>query len=179
MILSRKRYLLVGVMILVAYTMLAYDITNVKSIGMVADIISGLAVIAIPLLLKPALDIKKQRLVSLFYFISRLAVGLLMVAAGILILLNPPDIRAIIYSDIHIWTFILGAVAFYIVLLVNRIVPKYISIWGLSAAILMLISNFLMKMGLEIEILSFAMVPMILNEVYLAVWMIVKGGRKK
>lgn len=47
---NRRRASLVGVLILLAYSMLTYTITNNVTLGLITDIISGLAVIGIPLL---------------------------------------------------------------------------------------------------------------------------------
>jgi predicted membrane channel-forming protein YqfA (hemolysin III family) len=50
---NKQRASFVGILILLAYSMLTYTITNNKMFGVITDIISGLAVIGIPLLMFP------------------------------------------------------------------------------------------------------------------------------
>ena len=72
--------------------------------------------------------------------------------------------------------FVLGAMLFYSLLYQSKLLPRFIAIWGLVAAVLILILN-LLSLKLEIGIgpgLIFAL-PMILNEIFLGIWLIVKG----
>jgi len=71
----------------------------------------------------------------------------------------------------------LGALLFYSLLYQSRLLPRFISVWGLIGATLILALNLLSTSGLEIGIgegLVLAL-PIILNEVFLGVWLIVKG----
>ena len=72
--------------------------------------------------------------------------------------------------------FSLGALLFYYLLYQAKLLPRFISVWGFIGAILILISN-LLSLNLEIG-MSIGMVlalPMILNEIFLGIWLIVKG----
>jgi hypothetical protein len=74
--------------------------------------------------------------------------------------------------------FALGALMLYAILYQSRLVPRWISIWGIIAILLHFITAFLVMFGL-VEMLSpvvLAMnLPIFLQEMVMAVWLIVKG----
>lgn len=72
--------------------------------------------------------------------------------------------------------FSLGALLFYYSLYQSEFLPRFISVWGLIAAVLILALSFL-SLNIEVDIslgLIFAL-PIILNEIFLAIWLIAKG----
>lgn len=72
--------------------------------------------------------------------------------------------------------FVMGALLFYSLLYRSELLPRFISVWGFTAAISILMLN-LLSLNLEISIgvgMLFAL-PMILNEIFLGIWLIVKG----
>jgi len=72
-------------------------------------------------------------------------------------------------------TFGLGALIFYYMLYQSKLIPRFISIWGLIGAALVLAStmiDMLDMFGLSLGSLG---VLMLLNELFLGVWLIVKG----
>jgi hypothetical protein len=74
--------------------------------------------------------------------------------------------------------FPLGALMFYYVLYQSKLIPRWISGWGLVAAIPYLTAGLLHMFGLigQMSALQIVMVlPMALQEMVMAVWMIVKG----
>ena len=74
--------------------------------------------------------------------------------------------------------FPLGALMFYYVLYQSKLIPRWISGWGLVAAIPYLTAGLLHMFGLigQMSALQSVMVlPMALQEMVMAVWMIVKG----
>ena len=85
---NRHRALFVGVLILAAYSMLTYTITNNKTLRVITDIISGFAVIGIPLLMFPLFHVEKNKTINYGYLISRFIEGLLMIIGGVIIF-NP------------------------------------------------------------------------------------------
>lgn len=173
---AKRRAVLVGILIIAAYTMLTYDITGSKLFGFITDEISGLAVIGIPLLLYPLFKGSKNKWTKFAYVSSRIIEGLLMLIGGFVLILGMDDsIRAIIYGDIHIWFFIIGALTFYLLLLETGIIPKFVSIWGLIATGLLFVITVLGLFGIESTYLSILLLPMILNELFLAFWLIFKG----
>ena len=63
--------------------------------------------------------------------------------------------------------FILGALIFYYLLYQSKLIPRFISVWGLIAVAMVPLQYF--NLGLILVL------PMISNEIFLAIWLIVKG----
>jgi len=173
---NRQRASLVGILILLAYSMLTYTITKNATLGVITDIISGLAVICIPLLMFSIFNTNNNKIVNYLYLISRFIEGILMIIGAIFIL-NPSleSYREFIYSDIHIYFFIIGALLFYILLYRTQVVPRFISIWGVIATVVLFIVTMVKLVGVNIEVLNLLVIPIVLNEIFLAIWLIVKG----
>jgi hypothetical protein len=68
--------------------------------------------------------------------------------------------------------FSLGALAIYYLFYQSKLIPRWLSIWGLIGAVLYLATPVLSMFGLEVEIL---MAPLALQEMVLAIWLIAKG----
>jgi hypothetical protein len=69
-------------------------------------------------------------------------------------------------------TFSLGALMFYYILFQTKIIPQFISIWGLIGAAVVLANTMFDMFGFTIPNLG---ILMLLNELFLGVWLIVKG----
>jgi hypothetical protein len=81
---------------------------------------------------------------------------------------------------LSIVVFAVGALVFYSVLYKSRLVPRWISGWGFAAAVLLLIGAVLPELGLFAGLTGVALelvfvLPIPLNEITLAIWLIVKG----
>jgi len=73
--------------------------------------------------------------------------------------------------------FSLGALLLYSSLYQSKLLPRFIPVWGLAAAVLILTLNLLSAFGLELGMgisMTFAL-PIILNEIFMGIWLIVKG----
>lgn len=69
--------------------------------------------------------------------------------------------------------FVLGALMFYVLLYQSRLVPRWLSIWGLVGAALSIVPALGSMFGLSsLGVLSF---PLFLQEMVMAVWLIAKG----
>ena len=66
----------------------------------------------------------------------------------------------------------LGALIFYFTLYQSELIPRWLSGWGLVASILILAMGLLRMFGYPVIYLA---IPIILNELVLAVWFIVMG----
>ena len=66
----------------------------------------------------------------------------------------------------------LGALIFYYLLYQSELIPQWLSVWGLVGATLMLAMGLLRMYGHPVIYLA---IPIILNELVLAVWLIVMG----
>jgi hypothetical protein len=172
---SRKTAIAVGVLILLAYSLLGSAILESKIIGMFLEAISGLAVIAIAVLMFPLFKPYNEK-ASLLYIALRGIEGGLMIIAGVL-LLSDSNLLLKIRDGIwlgHGYIFAVAALVFYYLLYQSKLVPRWISVWGVIAAILLILVN----LGEVTGIIPASMIlylPVILNEIVLAIWLIVKG----
>ena len=98
-----------------------------------------------------------------------------MIIAGILLfsLIINIETHGLIYG-IHDYIFGIAYLMLSYLLYQSKLVPRFISIWGLIASILFLIASLLGIIGFP-ELQSFSLLPIVLNEVLLAIWLIVKG----
>jgi Domain of unknown function (DUF4386) len=71
--------------------------------------------------------------------------------------------------------FSLGALLFYSALIRSRLVPRWLSIWGLIGAVLILTWNLLGMFGIDLSAGMILALPIILNEIFLGIWLILKG----
>ena len=173
---NKKKAIIAGVLILAAYSMLTYDITKNIPLGVITDFISGLSVIGIALIMFPIFNSNKNRLMNLSYLLCKLIEGILMIIGGALIL-SPAlaGYRNLIYQNIHIYFFTIGALFFYILLLKTQIIPKFISIWGILSTVLLFITTIITLSGIKTAFLDVFLLPIVLNEIFLAFWLIIKG----
>jgi hypothetical protein len=70
---------------------------------------------------------------------------------------------------------VLGALMFYFMLYQSRLIPRFISVWGLVGALAVLSTSLLGTFGISLGSLESLGVLMLLNELFLGVWLIVKG----
>lgn len=70
---------------------------------------------------------------------------------------------------------VLGALALYYMLYQSRLVPRFISVWGLVGALAVLATALLDSFGVSVGSLEFLGILMLLNELFLGLWLIVKG----
>ena len=74
--------------------------------------------------------------------------------------------------------FSLGALMFYYLWYQSKLIPRFLSVWGLIGATLTLPVGLLCMFGLITELSALGLIlalPLALNEIFLAVWLIVKG----
>jgi hypothetical protein len=151
---SRKTAIAVGVLILLAYSLLGSAILESKIIGMFLEAISGLAVIAIAVLMFPLFKPYNEK-ASLLYIALRGIEGGLMIIAGVL-LLSDSNLLLKIRDGIwlgHGYIFAVAALVFYYLLYQSNLGE----VTGIIPASMILY------------------LPVILNEIVLAIWLIVKG----
>lgn len=72
---------------------------------------------------------------------------------------------------------VLGALVFYYMLYRSRLIPRFISIWGLFGALTVLTTTMLDIFAISVPSAVGVVlgIPMLLNELFLGVWLIVKG----
>jgi hypothetical protein len=169
-------------------------------LGVLLELINGISVVGIAVLMFPILK-KYNESAARSYLCFRLTEAIFCFAALItpiaLIKINAGALdaqdlqsagslliaaRAGIMDVIATGFFILGAALFYSMLYQSRILPRFISIWGIAAVILIFAVNILgliqttdMKLTMKMSLA----LPIILNEIFLGIWLIVKGFNNK
>jgi hypothetical protein len=89
------------------------------------------------------------------------------------VLLNVEEI-----ADIGAIVFFLGALTFYYVLYRSKLIPRWLSGWGLIAIIMNLAAGFLYLFGLIGQLSTAGVImeiPIAIQEMVMAIWLIVKG----
>ncbi len=172
---TRKVSIIVGVLILVAYSILGTNNPDAKIMGMLLEIISGLAVISIAALMFSFLKPYGKSL-SLWYLGLKGIEGGLMIIAGVLFYLYTPSLLALRESIylVHGYIFAIPALIFYFLLYQSQLIPRWLSIWGTIASIILIIVNLLEAMSI-IPLFEAFYMPIVLNEFVLAIWLMIKG----
>ncbi|MFQ5834202.1 MAG: DUF4386 domain-containing protein [Candidatus Thorarchaeota archaeon] len=168
-------------------------------IGVLLESVNGIAVIGIAVMLYPILK-RYNEGIALGYLVFRVVEAFLSILGSTRVLalieLSHEYIQAgtpagsyfetlgvLALAERH-WTmemltvfFILGALIFYFLLYRTEVVPRYISIWGFIAVLLISAFNVIFYSGFDLGIaVNLVLVlPMIANEIFLAIWLIVKG----
>jgi hypothetical protein len=81
-------------------------------------------------------------------------------------------IEAVAWDQLVAIPFVLGALMFYVLLYQSRLVPRWLSAWGLVGATLYIVPPLGSMFGLSLGVL---MAPLALQEMVMAVWLIAKG----
>ncbi len=166
----------IGLLILTAYSILGTGDPNAKLLGMSLEIISGTSVIGIALLMYPYLKPYSKKL-SLGYLLIKMIEGSLAIIAGILFYIHSASllaIREIIYL-IHGYVFAIPALILYYLFYQSKLVPGWLSIWGIIASLLLIGINILELLISHIPQNEILYLPIVANEIVLAVWLIIKG----
>jgi len=167
--------------------------------GVLLELTNGVAVVGIAVLLFPILK-KQDEGLALGYVALRLIETVIIVAAIIgpmtLIALSqesstsasdPAVMQSVAASFVAVREhlvgqltgifFSLGALVLYSLLYQSRLVPRFIPIWGIIGVALILSWNLLEMFGVSVgDELGMALsLPIILNEAFLAIWLIAKG----
>lgn len=162
-------------------------------LAVLLEMVNGLAVIGIAVGLYPSLR-KKFESLALGYVALRIIEAGIIFAAAIspLVLvalgqgyagsadLVPVGIsllalRTLLVGQMTGIFFSLAALLLFYLLYRTKLVPRFISIWGLISVALVFAWNVLELSGIKISFGMIFAIPMILNEITLALWLIFKG----
>lgn len=155
------------------------------TLGVILEIINALAVLGIAIFMFPLMSQRYQKsavgylsfriIEALFCFMATLVLLLMTTVSDALIhelLANTRSQLAGLAIPIF---FCLGAAVFYLFIYRSGVLPRFIPIWGLIGVLLILILN------LSGITASFAMIfalPIIINEIFLGFWLLIKGFRE-
>jgi hypothetical protein len=84
-------------------------------------------------------------------------------------------VRAHLTGLLLVVFFSLGALVFYTLLYRSKLVPRFIPIWGFFAVASVFAWNLLAAFGIGLEPAMIFVLPIILNEVFLGIWLIFRG----
>jgi hypothetical protein len=181
------------------YLQVAYPNRIPAIIGMLIEFSCILAILLIPVFAYPVLR-KHSETLALGYVVFRLFEAVLFILVDItklalikvsqLYLAAEPSNMAMIESigaTIQGWNewgwifyvliFGFGALIFYFALYQSKLLPRWISVWGLIAIVMMMISAFLAMFAVELPdaFLGLLVIPIAVQEMVMALWLIVKG----
>jgi hypothetical protein len=161
--------------------------------GVLLELINGLAVIGIAVGMFPIFR-KYNESLALGYVALRIIESAVVVAAVIspLTLLAMGEgavdasafqplgesllaVRSILVGQVTGIFFSLAALLLFYLLFKTQLVPRFISIWGLLGVLLVFAWNLVELFGISVSIGMFLALPMILNEIFLAIWLMFKG----
>lgn len=167
-------------------------------IGVLFYLIDCAAVVLIPIMLFPIFK-KHNEALALGYVGSRIIESVILIVGHISLLslltlsqeyaqaaaTDASNIQALgaLLLSVHDWIHLLGveivfaltAVILNYLLYQSKLIPRFISVWGVIALISLLIVNLLEITGRSPAMSIFFYLPIVLNEVFLAIWLIVKG----
>jgi len=160
---------------------------NQVAVGALLLLVAGLALAMVPVVFWPigkrynetlamGYVVFRGALESVIYIVSVLC-WLLLIALS-----TEPDAgplagfvrttETVIWDQLIAIPFVLGALMFYFVLYQSRLVPRWLSTWGLVGAALYIVPPLGSMFGLSLGVL---MAPLAVQEMVLAVWLIAKG----
>jgi hypothetical protein len=160
---------------------------NQVAIGALLALLAGFALAMVPVVFWPV-GKRYNETLAMGYVVFRGAVETVIYIVGALgwLLLIPlskqPDAAPlagfvhtadpVIWEQVGVFPFVLGALMFYVLLYQSRLVPRWLSTWGLVGAALYIVA----PLGSMFELsLGFFMAPLALQEMVMAVWLIAKG----
>ncbi len=142
--------------------------------GAILELINALSVFGIGILLFPVLK-KVWKGASFGYLGFRAVEALVCLTAAILPLLEVTkvaDLRTFQTGTLIPLFFSGGALIFYTLLFKHRLLPRFISVWGVVGVLLIIYLNVSQLQGNSAMLFA---LPIILNEIFLGIWLIVKG----
>jgi hypothetical protein len=179
------------------YLTLVSDSRTQVILGVLLELVNSIAYVGIAVLMFPILKHRFESL-ALAYVGFRIIEFILQLAADIspLALLNLSEefvkagspgaasyqaLGALLLAE-RFWAFQmlnlvfgLSALMLYSMLYRANLIPRFISVWGLIGAALVLANSLFDMFGLSLGILGNLGILMLLNEVFLGIWLIVKG----
>jgi len=168
-------------------------------LGIFIELINDVAVIGIPIVLFPVMKKFSERL-ALGYFGFRIVESVVLIVSKFNLLslitisqnyLTVATPEASYFqtagaamlaernwaSQIQVVFFCLSALIFYYVMYRSKLIPRFLSVWGFFAVVLLVVANVLpvpdLTEGFSLTQLLF--LPIFISEIAIAIWLIVKG----
>jgi hypothetical protein len=167
-------------------------------IGVLLELVNGIAVVGIGVLMYPIFR-RHSRISAVGYLALRILEAvfccLIVISPLALLALSQASFEPAVAEGIAALSiaqrgavsgllipvfFGLSAMIFYITLIKTNLLPRWITLWGLIGAVLILIMNLLLTFQIDLgdAAMLFAL-PIISNEIFLGFWLIIKGFNTK
>jgi hypothetical protein len=170
-----------------AYLAQVAEQPNQVAIGAILIFVAGLALALVPVVFWP-IGKRYNEALAMGYLVFRGAIETFAYLIGVLCWLllvalsKVPDgaqlaslvrtTETVLWDQVIGIPFVLGALMFYVLLFQSRLVPRWLSVWGLLGAVLYILA----PLGSMFDqSLGYAMAPLALQEMVMAVWLIVRG----
>ncbi len=184
----KVRAILIGAFILIAYGTAISLIIESLVVIIIIEIIGGLTVLGAAVLYLPILTPHNKR-ITFAYTVIKCIEGILIIIAAVLLLslifdtsasdVGINDSRDFLYSiNEYLFgiRFLLLAILFY----QSKLIPRFIAIWGLIGSALLILSAVInLIVGSTFVPLYISHLPVITNEIFLAIWLMVKGFKNE
>jgi hypothetical protein len=160
---------------------------NQVAIGALFVLLAGFALAMVPVVFWPV-GKRYNETLAMGYVVFRGALETVIYIVGalgwllLIALSTEPDagplanfvrtVETVAWDQLLAFPFILGAVMFYWLLYKSRLVPRWLSVWGLVGAALYIVAALGSMFGLSLGVL---MAPLAVQEMVMAVWLIAKG----
>ena len=160
---------------------------NQVAVGALLLLVAGFALALVPVVFWPV-GKRYNETLAMGYVVFRGAIETVLyiaTALGWLLLIalsTQPDagplaglvrtVEAVAWDQLVAIPFALGALMFYVLLYQSRLVPRWLSAWGLVGAVLYIVPPLGSMFGLSLGVL---MAPLALQEMVMAAWLIAKG----
>jgi hypothetical protein len=166
--------------------------------GVLLELVNAIAVVGIAVMMFPILR-KRTEALALGYVAIRIIEALMQIVSDVIplslltssqayLIAGTPDVAAFQAAG-ALWIaaraqlvgtmlgifFSLGALLFYYALNRSRLVPRWLTIWGLAGVVPVLTWNLLGVFGINLSAGMILALPIILNEIFLGIWLILKG----
>ena len=166
--------------------------------GVLLELVNAIAVVGIAVMMFPILR-RHTEAIALGYVAIRIIEALMQIVSDVIplslltssqiyLISGTPDVAAFQAAG-ALWIaartqlvgtmlgifFSLGALLFYYALNRSRLVPRWLTIWGLAGVVPVLTWNLLEMFGINLSAGMILALPIILNEIVLGIWLILKG----
>ncbi|MFX0073780.1 MAG: DUF4386 domain-containing protein [Candidatus Hermodarchaeota archaeon] len=181
----RRNSIIIGTLILIAYCTISILFIELLTIVLLLELISGAAVIGAAFLLFPILK-PYNKILTFGYTIIKTIEGIFIIIAAILLfplIINPEtssilifETRDWIYDTVILYLFGMRFLILAYILYQSELVPRFISVWGIISSSIMIVASLINLMtGTTVIPFIISHLPVISNEIFLAIWLMVKG----
>lgn len=167
---------IIGALIIIAYGTIGSFVLESKLAIIILELISGLAVLGAAYLLYPILKPFSKKLTTT-YTLIKVIEGSVIILGALMLFTSIPQVDAIRdwLGGANVYTFGTRFLILAIIFYQSKLVPRFLSVWGLVASAILMISFLINAVTIITVSPAISHLPVISNELLLAFWLIVKG----